>query len=134
MRNVDLSLRYLGSPCYKGHSGWRYRRGGRCIECAQIIDRDRRALRSDAINDSRPKRRDEFKAAIERAVAHLYQAGLELLGAKDMGVTGWRQELSRHGLTQRTAAELRRFAYKKQTGEALPRIRRRVASTDWMDE
>lgn len=133
MRNVDLSLRYLGSPCYKGHSGWRYRRGGRCIECAQIIDRDRRALRSDAINESRPKRRDEFKEALDRAVAHLYQAGLEFLMAKDLGVSGWRQELARHGLTQRTAAELRRFAYKKQTGEDLPRNGRR-RSSEWLDQ
>lgn len=117
MRKPDLSLQYLGSPCHKGHSGWRYRKGGRCVECAQILSRDRSALRNDALADSRPQRRDEFKATIERAAAHMYAAGLELWQAKDMRMHGLRQELAKHGLTQRTAAELRRYAYRKDTGE-----------------
>ena len=116
MRKPDRSLQYLGTPCHKGHDGWRYRKGGRCFECAQILSRDRSALRNDALADSKPQRRDEFKAAIERAAAHMYAAGLELWRAKDMQMHGLRQELARHGLTQRTAAELRRYAYKKDTG------------------
>lgn len=128
MRTPDLKLRYLGTPCYKGHNGWRYRRGGRCVQCAEIVGRDRRALINDACDESRPKRRDEFQAAIDRAAEHMYKAGLDLWLAKDQQVRGWRQALSRHGLTQRLAAELRRFAYKRQTGQDLPR--RKKTDTD----
>lgn len=142
MRKPDLSLQYLGSPCHKGHSGWRYRKGGRCFECAQILSRDRSALRNDALADSRPQRRDEFKAAIERAAQHMYAAGQELWRAKDMRMHGLRQELGRHGLTQRTAAELRRYAYRRDTGEEwksrrqLKAEREKLADApaDWLDE
>lgn len=119
MKKPDLTLRYLGSPCHKGHSGWRYRRGGRCVECAEILSRDKNALRNDRVNETRPQRRDEFKAAIDRAAEHMYRAGQELWRAKDMQVRGWRQALAVHGLTQKTAAELRRYAYRRDTGQEL---------------
>lgn len=111
MKTPDMARRYLGAPCYKGHSGWRYRRGGGCVECAKIRISDRAALQNDARHSSRPARRDEFLAAIDRAAEHMYRAGVELTQAKDQGIRGWRQALARHGLTQRTAAELRRYAY-----------------------
>jgi hypothetical protein len=109
MKAPDLTRQYLGAPCFKGHDGWRYRKGGRCVECARILSRDRSALRSDALQDSRPARRDEFSKAIERASQHLYAAGMELWTAKDQGVRGWRRELARYGLSQRVAQELRRY-------------------------
>lgn len=136
MKKPDLTKRYLGAPCHKGHSGWRYRRGGACVECATIKTRDRNALRSDAIHASRAHRRDEFKAAIDRAAEHLYQAGLELWTAKDMGVHGLRQELARHGLMQRLAADLRRYAYKRQTGQdwKTRKSASSKASDHWLEE
>lgn len=141
MRTPDLALQYLGTPCYKGHSGWRYRRGGRCVECARIRTRDQRALISDRVNETRPQRRDEFRAAIDRAAEHMYKAGLELWQAKDMQVRGWREALARHGLTQKTAAELRRYAYKRDTGQdwkTKAQARKEQPgsepATDWLDE
>jgi hypothetical protein len=141
MRTPDLTLRYLGTPCYKGHDGWRYRRGGRCVQCAEIVGRDRRALINDACDESRPRRRAEFQADIDRAAEHLYKAGLDLWAAKDRQVRGWRQALARHGLTQRLAAELRRYAYKRQTGEdwktkaqATKEKAAQLPAGDWLDE
>lgn len=134
MRKPDLSLQYLGTPCAKGHSGWRYRKGGRCVECAQILSRDRSALRNDALADSRPGRRDEFRAAIDRAAAHMYAAGQELWRAKDMHCHGLRLELARHGLTQRTAAELRRYAYRKDTGEEWKTRKQLQKEADWLND
>lgn len=137
MRTPDLALQYLGTPCYKGHSGWRYRRGGRCVTCAQILSRDRSALRNDALDESRPKRRDEFRAAIDRAAELMYQAGQQLWLAKDMQVRGWREALARHGLTQKTAAELRRYAYKRDTGQdwkSRAQARRESVAGGWLDE
>jgi hypothetical protein len=133
MRTPDLSLQYKGAPCYRGHSGMRYRRGGRCVECAQILSRDRSAMLSDMNAATRPGRRDEFKAAIERAVAHMYAAGMALWTAKNQGVRGWRQELARHGLTQRTAAELRRYVLRvdeERRSKAAPG----TDSADWLKE
>lgn len=131
MKAPDLSKRYLGPPCYKGHDGWRYRRGGGCCTCHKIRISDRAALQNDERHQSKPKRKDEFLAAIDRAAAHMYAAGLELWAAKDQRVRGWRQALARHGLTQRTAAELRRYALKRGSAGA---AKLADEPADWLGE
>lgn len=133
MRAPDLALQYKGAPCYKGHSGMRYRKGGRCVECARILSSDRSALRNDQVAATRPARRDAFKAAIERATHHLYAAGMELWTAKDQQVRGWRQELARHGLSQRIAAELRRYV--TRVDEQRSKVQGlHSESADWLKE
>lgn len=131
MKKPDLARRYLGPPCYKGHDGWRYRRGGGCCECARIAVSNRAARQNDERYYSRPKRRDEFLAAIDRAAEHMFKAGVELLWAKDQRMRGWRQALARHGLTQRTAAELRRYAASRGTKGA---AKLADEPADWLSE
>ena len=130
MKKPDLARRYLGPPCYKGHDGWRYRRGGACCTCQKIRISDRAAKQNDERYNTRAARRDEFRAAIDAAAELMYRAGQKLWEAKDMHVRGWRQELARHGLTQKTAAELRRYAYKKDTGKDWETLRQMKESAD----
>lgn len=130
MKTPDLGRRYLGAPCYKGHDGWRYRRGGGCCTCHRLRVNDRAQLKKEQRYDSAPQRRDEFRAAIDAAAELMYRAGQKLWEAKDMRMHGWRQELTRHGLTQKTAAELRRYAYKRDTGSEFKTKRQMQEAAD----